>query len=98
MATTIRVPKTKRGVYGFIKNINDEAFAAEKPITFEGDHTVAMRILCEITDPWRPTRGVITITARQTMSGVDLYMGDSKMPRGREFRKRLRDELESASR
>lgn len=44
----VRVPATERGVDGFIKNIH-ETFASEKRIVFDGDHTVAARILCETT-------------------------------------------------
>ena len=97
---TITVPKTESEVNGFIKSVNDEAFAAENPIIFEGDHTAAMRILCEIApiDFRRASGGVFTVNAAITESGAEFYVDGSKTSGRREFKKRLRGELESGKR
>ena len=86
---TITVPKTESEVNGFIKSVNDEAFAAEKPIIFEGDHTAAMRILCEIApiNLRRASGGVFTVNAAITESGAEFYVDGSKTSGRREFKK-----------
>ena len=68
----VKVPTTERGVDGFIKNIH-EAFASEKRIVFDGDHTTAARILCETT-PLFPK-----VTARMTSGGL-IYPATVRTP------------------
>lgn len=100
MTATITVPKCPREVDGFIERIIDEAFAAERQIIFEGDHTAAMRILCETdqSDLWRPSSGSVSVWA----SGDDLCianaLGAARRCRGRKFVKALKDELASGKR
>ena len=71
MATKIIVPKTKRGVDGFIKNVHD-ALVAGRGVVFVEDtpqaHTVAARILSEIDPPFpRTTDGpTIEVTILKT--------------------------------
>lgn len=71
MATTIIVPKTERGVDGFIKNVHD-ALVAERdvvfPMSYPTAHTVVARILCEIDPPFPPTTAgpTIEVTTQET--------------------------------
>ena len=97
---TITVPTTESGVDGFIKNIVDEAFAAENQIIFEGDHTAAARILCETAPSalWRPGAGAISVWANGDDLCIGGALGETRRRRGRKFVKTLKDELESGKR
>ena len=89
----VRVPKTKNGVDGFIKNIH-ETIASEKRIVFDGDHTVAARILCETSlSPWAsPTNSTVTVNLAKTLISVsgERYRGTGEIAR---FKSRIKKAL-----